>query len=80
MDDAAVPVRELTAKQAQVARLVARGLSYKQIAAALNVAPRTARAHVQAIAILLPETNWPVYTRVRLWAQVAYPPPTQQAA
>ena len=39
----------LTAREAEVLRLLARGLSTRQIAAALTIAPKTAGNHIQAI-------------------------------
>jgi DNA-binding CsgD family transcriptional regulator len=49
-----VPVRQLgpaglTPREVQVLRLVARGMSNKQIGAALVISPKTARNHVEHI-------------------------------
>jgi DNA-binding CsgD family transcriptional regulator len=42
-------VAGLTAREVEVLRLVARGLSTKQIAAALHISPRTAEHHIEGI-------------------------------
>jgi DNA-binding CsgD family transcriptional regulator len=44
-----LPVDDLTAREVEVAKHVAQGLSHKQIAARLSIAPATVRNHIQAI-------------------------------
>jgi DNA-binding CsgD family transcriptional regulator len=48
-DGAASSDPRLTAREMQVARLVATGLTNQAIASTLSVAPRTAEAHVENI-------------------------------
>jgi FixJ family two-component response regulator len=48
------PFRELTAAEEKVARLIARGWSYKQLGKRLRMSPRTVQHHVNTIAGLLP--------------------------
>jgi DNA-binding CsgD family transcriptional regulator len=43
------PIDELTPQQIQVAQRVAQGLTHKEIARALGIAPATTRNHLQAI-------------------------------
>lgn len=62
------PIRPLTKRQEEVARLVGQGLSYKAIGARLHISRHTARAHVQAIALLLPQSDAPAYRQVQVWA------------
>lgn len=64
----ASPVRPLTPTQARVAQLVARGKTYQEIGADLNISPRTAEHHVYDIANLLPDDGLPQYRRVQRWA------------
>lgn len=52
-----VPIRPLTPRQLEVARALARGLSYAAIAAELHVSRRTVESHVQQIAMLLPNPD-----------------------
>lgn len=44
---AGVPVPRLTARETEVLRMVAKGLSYRQIAAKLVISHRTVQNHVQ---------------------------------
>lgn len=64
------PIRPLSEREREVARLVGRGLSYREIAVKLNVAERTARQHVASIATKLPPPAGAItpYRRVMLWA------------
>ena len=59
--------RPLTPAQSRVVELVARGLSYKSIARELGITKRTARAHVEAVALSLPSDELPAYRRVQYW-------------
>lgn len=43
------PIDSLTTREKQVARLLAAGRNYREVATALGVAPATARNHIQAI-------------------------------
>lgn len=57
----------LTERQAEVAALVARGLSDRRIAAELGISPATARQHVRDAAERLPGAGPPRY-RLTLYA------------
>lgn len=61
------PHRPLTPRQREVATLVGQGMSYRQISDRLQMAPRTVRAHVEAIADLLPADDLIPVRRVRRW-------------
>lgn len=74
----AAPIRPLTPRQEEVARLVAQGFPYKRIALAIGVSRRTAEHHVEAIADLLPSDDLPAYRRVQIWALIRFY--TKQAA
>lgn len=50
---------ELTTRQAQVVERVARGLSYKVIAAELGISVRTVHAHVEHAAARIPGDSTP---------------------
>lgn len=71
-----VPCKPLTPQQDAVARLVARGKTYQQIAAIMGWQRCTAEAYVTAIAQLLPVTADDVdmkpYVRVAVWAYWVY--------
>ncbi|WP_433175083.1 ATP-binding protein [Actinoallomurus sp. CA-150999] len=54
----------LTPRESQVARLIARGLSDKEIAASLVIAPRTAEAHAQRI---LTRLGFDSRARIAVW-------------
>ena len=60
------PSRPLTPAQERVARLVAEGLTYGEIAAELGCAARTVPAHVEAIALRIPG-DAPQRYRIRQW-------------
>lgn len=69
LDAAVKPLKPLTPCQQRVAELIARGWGYKDVAGRLNVKPRTVRAHVEAIAALLPnEDNLSAHEVVQIWA------------
>lgn len=59
---------ELTARQREIAKLVAEGLSYQQIAKRLDISPHTARRHVDDIAAKLGADETKPYRRVMLWS------------
>lgn len=64
-----VPIRPLTPRQLEVARCLARGLSYAAIAVELGVSRRTVEAHVQQIALVLPNPHGLAPSRlVMVWA------------
>jgi predicted ATPase/DNA-binding NarL/FixJ family response regulator len=73
LDEPGPPVRPsqpatpdpLTRRERQVADLLARGLSNREIAAALVIAPRTAESHVESILLKLGLAN---RTQVATWA------------
>ena len=48
---------EFTARELEVLRLVARGLSSKDIAAELVISPKTARNHIEHIYVKIGATN-----------------------
>jgi FixJ family two-component response regulator len=56
----------LTPRQMEVAELVARGRSYKAVAARLGISPLTVRDHVQEAALRIPLPG-PPKMRVVLW-------------
>lgn len=45
------PIRPLTAREKQVAVRIARGLSYTEIAAELDISPHTVRAQIRTMAM-----------------------------
>lgn len=62
------PVRRLTPRQEEVAALVAKGKTNKQIATTLSVSENTVKAHIQAIGNLLGEPHeLPAKSRLLLW-------------
>ncbi|HEY9515083.1 MAG TPA: LuxR C-terminal-related transcriptional regulator [Gemmatimonadaceae bacterium] len=62
------PVRPLTARQVEVVRALARGLSYRGVGEELGMAESTVRAHVNAVAMLLPNpAELPAGSLVKLW-------------
>ena len=56
----------LTARQAEVARCVARGLTTREIAVELGIAPRTVEAHIADAASRIPCQGAPRY-RITIW-------------
>ncbi len=44
-----LPIDRLTTREHEIAKLIAQGLTYKEIARALNIAPATTRNHMQSI-------------------------------
>lgn len=62
----AITVEDLTPRQAEVAELMARGLSYKRVAKELAISPRTVQEHVYAVAEALPGNAAPS-KRVAIW-------------
>lgn len=73
------PLRRPTPTQERVAELVARGLSYAEIARLMGIAPRTVRAHVATLDLLLagleglpPKTR--VYLAAKSWERSAITP------
>lgn len=68
---AAQPFKPLTLAQEKVCRFVARGGTYKQIAAKLGMSPRAVKAHVEHVADLLPEDGVDAKARVTIWAVLA---------
>lgn len=63
------PTKPLTARQDEVARLLGRGWAYKRIALELRVSSETVAAHVEAIALRLPNPDeLAAGTLVMLWA------------
>lgn len=69
------PIRPPTARQAQVARLVAYGWEYKAIGVKLNMSARTARRHTEELAALIPlgeDEQFAPYMRVQIWAYWEY--------
>jgi DNA-binding NarL/FixJ family response regulator len=68
-DQSLAPVQErtspLTAREAEVAALIARGLTNRQIAERLVIAPRTADNHVQHI---LDKLGLSTRTQIAAWA------------
>lgn len=63
------PIRPLTGREIEVAKLLAQGKGYGAIAAALvpKCSPRTVQSHVMRIAAKIPGTAAP-YRRVLIWA------------
>lgn len=62
--------RPLSDREWEVARLVARGKSYKSIGDSLGIEDGTARAHVNNIAALIPcddDEKLTAYRRIMLW-------------
>lgn len=57
----------LTGRQRQVAVLVGRGLTYARIGTTLGMSADTARTHVNAIAMRLPDDGVAAYRRVKRW-------------
>lgn len=66
MSNMTSPAHPLTPAQERVARLVAEGLTYGEIALQLGCAARTVRAHVEAIALRIPGDE-PQRYRIRQW-------------
>lgn len=63
------PIRPLTSREDDVARLLARGLPTKRIAERLGIGPRTVESYIESIANALPDPDeLPPRTRVMLWA------------
>lgn len=63
------PFRPLTDQQARVADLVGRGLDAPEVGKRLGIEPSTVRAHVNTIALLLPNPDGlGAYRLVMLWA------------
>lgn len=63
------PIRALSAREEDVARLLARGLPNKRIAERLGISTRTVEGHIDSIASALPDPDeLPPRTRVMLWA------------
>ena len=60
-------MKDLTARQRQVAVCVARGMGYKDIGRTLGMSWYTARAHVVTIANRLPDDDSPPLRRVMAW-------------
>jgi DNA-binding CsgD family transcriptional regulator len=50
---------DLTPRQLEVARLLARGLSTKAVARTLNISPHTAKVHIQHAAARIPGPGRP---------------------
>jgi DNA-binding NarL/FixJ family response regulator len=65
----------LTRRERQVAELIAQGLSNKQIAAKLVIAPRTAEGHVERILTKLGFTS---RTQIATWAAAQERPAAEQ--
>ena len=59
------PVGELSPRELDVLRLIARGLENPEIAAALNISPRTAKNHVSSI---LPKLGVPSRVQAAIYA------------
>jgi DNA-binding NarL/FixJ family response regulator len=67
-----IPRQLLTGAQLRVVVLLAEGMTYPRIAAALGIAPSTVRVHVNAVARSLSTlAGVPAGNRVRAWAQSA---------
>lgn len=66
-DDSPPEEIKMTARQAEVAALAARGLGYKGIARELGISPHTARAHIISIAHRLPGDASNPLRRVMGW-------------
>lgn len=62
------PFRPLTPAQEKVAVLIGEGHGCRGVARSLGVSPWTVRAHVNAIANLLPDDDLKPWERVRIWA------------
>lgn len=63
------PTKPLTARQMEVAALLGRGWAYKRIAVELHISPDTVAAHVEEIALRLPNPDeLAAGTLVMLWA------------
>ena len=61
---------DLTPRQLAVVRLLAAWKSYRQIGAALGMAPRTVKCHVATVALKLDNPDSiPAKTLVWLWAK-----------
>lgn len=67
------PVKPLTPRELEVARCMARGLTYPQAARELGCSSRMVRMHVAHIVEKLPETAGEISAQrhVALWAQAA---------
>lgn len=83
------PARPPTYRQAQVAKLIAWGWGYKEIAKELRISFRTVRRHTEELAGLIPigdegqhPEQFTPYTRVMVWAYWEYriKPTLQDAA
>lgn len=62
--------RQLTPRQAEVADLLATGLTVVAVAMKLRISLPTARSHVRSIALLIPNPhNLPAERLVRDWAK-----------
>lgn len=61
------PLRPLTERELQVARLVAQGKSYGAIGLELECSPRTVQSHVMRIAAKIPGQAAP-FRRVMIWS------------
>lgn len=68
----AQPHRPLTERQEAVAKLLAYGKSYDEIAVELYMARATVQYHVSAIALLLPSDELEARDRVLVWAYWTY--------
>lgn len=73
------PIRPPTYRQAQIAKLIARGWGYKAIARDLGISFRTVRRHTEELAGLIPvgdegehPDQFTPYTRVMVWAYFEY--------
>jgi DNA-binding CsgD family transcriptional regulator len=66
------PAFPLTRREGEIAALIARGLTNRQIAAALHISERTAENHVQHI---LTKLGLHTRTQIALWSTGTAPPP-----
>lgn len=61
------PSRPFTAREREVAALIAEGHGYATMAKYLGVSPRTIEGHVLAMAAKLPEDGRKPLRRIMLW-------------
>ena len=69
------PTKPPTYRQAQVAKLVAWGHGYKEIAKRLHLSAHTVKRHVDELALQIPavdDEDFTPYTRVMVWAYWEY--------